>query len=407
LHRVYTDVSIIAGTGGKLMRDEFDKDRQESEAYSSGSSEIGEKQAGDIKRDSLSLLEKALDYLPLGITIKDVDGKIVYTNFTEALLHGYDRKQEILNQHARMFAPRELWEPMDIDKVRNMGAWKRETLNIRKKGETFPVRLNSNIIRDDKGSPLGIVTACEDISDLNQLKQEIIHKQKDLEEDKILALGIAHDFNNILTAILGNLSIAKTFVASNEPLADRLKHMEQAALKGKHLLHQLMSLTTPTTPAIQAISAEKLIREATGFIVNGCKADYDLILPDNIWPIAADEGQIAQVLHNLLINACHAIAGGGKITIEAKNIVIESNKTDIPLAVGRYVRISVRDNGAGIAKEHLEKIFKPFYTTKERGSGLGLAMSKMIIEKHKGHICVESEVGIGTSFHVYLPAASI
>jgi PAS domain S-box-containing protein len=391
--------------GGREMRDEFDKDRQESQKLSSESNEIGEKQAEDIKCDNLSLLEKALDYLPLGITIKDVEGKIVYTNFTEALLHGYDGKQEILNQYARMFAPRELWEPMDIDKVRDMGAWRRETLNIRKQGETFPVRLNSNIIRDDKGSPIGIVTACEDISDRKRLEQEIIHKQTELEYDRILACGIAHDFNNILTAILGNISIARTIVAPDETLAVRLERMEQAALKGRHLFQQLMSLATATTPAIQALSVEELIQEATGFIVNGCKADYDLILPDSIWPIAADAGQITQILQNLLINACHAIAGGGKITIAAENIVIESGDKNIPVDPGKYVRISLRDTGTGIAKENLEKIFNPLYTTKETGSGLGLAISKVIMNKHRGHICVDSEVGVGTTFTLYLPAA--
>lgn len=389
------------------MRYEFEKDRQVSQEFSSSSCETGEKQAGERKHDNLSLLEKALDYLPLGITIKNVDGKIVYTNFTEALLHGYDGKQEILNQYARMFAPRELWEPIDIDKVSSMGAWQRETLNIRKQGNTFPVRLNSNIIRDDKGSPLGIVTACEDISNRKRLEQELIHKQEELEYDKILACGIAHDFNNILTAILGNLSIARTIVVPDEPLAVRLEHMEQAALKGRNIYQQLISLATATNPAIQAISVEKLIQEATGFIANCYKADYDLMVPDTIWPIAADEGQITQVLHNLLINASHAIASGDKITIAAENIVIDSGNQDIPLDRGEYVRISVRDNGAGIAKENLEKIFNPLYTTKEMGSGLGLAMSKMIINKHKGHISVESEVGAGTTFTFYLPSVSI
>lgn len=153
--------------------------------------------ARDMKKKEVDglLLEKALDYFPLGITIKDVQGKVIYTNYAEAELHGY-KVEEIMNREAKMFAPQELWKPLTPEQVNGFGIWKRESLNLYKDGKVFPVQLTSNIIRSDKGIPVGIVTVCEDITErkrieeaLKKSEKELKKRVKELEEFYEIAVG--------------------------------------------------------------------------------------------------------------------------------------------------------------------------------------------------------------------------
>jgi len=123
-----------------------------------------------------------------------------------------------------------------------------------------------------------------------------------------------------------------------------------------------------------------------------------------LWPVEVDEGQVSQVINNLIINAIHAIPQGGVIEVFAQNVMLNSEHK-LPVVPGRYIRLSIRDYGVGISQEDLPKIFDPYFTTKSTGSGLGLASSYSIIRKHDGHLAVESEVGLGTTFHIYLPAS--
>ena len=134
-----------------------------------------------VKEAASLLLKRALDYFPLGVTIKDVRGQIIYTNFAEAEIHGY-KVEEILDKEARMFAPRNLWKPLTPDQIKNLGNWTRESLNINKDGNVFPVQLSSNIIRNEKGVPVGIVTTCEDITDRKQLEESLKKSKEELKE---------------------------------------------------------------------------------------------------------------------------------------------------------------------------------------------------------------------------------
>jgi CheY-like chemotaxis protein len=129
-------------------------------------------------------------------------------------------------------------------------------------------------------------------------------------------------------------------------------------------------------------------------------------LPDDLWPANADKGQIGQVLQNLVINAVQAMPEGGMVRIEAANLQVAGPTTELPLVAGRYVHLTVSDTGVGIAAEHLPKIFDPYFTTKQQGSGLGLATVYSIVKKHQGHIEVKSRLGSGTAFHIWLPAAA-
>ena len=157
-------------------------------------------------------------------------------------------------------------------------------------------------------------------------------------------------------------------------------------------------------PQINGTPSSDSIKQSAKFSLRGSNVKCKYDIPDDLWPADVDEGQLNQVINNLAINAVHAMPGGGIINIRAENITVGSDKS-LPLNEGNYVKISVDDQGAGISKENLSKIFDPYFTTKETGTGLGLATSYSIIKKHNGYISVESELGKGTTFHIYLPAS--
>jgi len=170
------------------------------------------------------------------------------------------------------------------------------------------------------------------------------------------------------------------------------------------LTRQLLTFANGGVPVKRATTISDLIREATGSTLHGTRVKFFYSLPENLWPADVDKGQISQVVQNLIVNADHAMPKGGTITISSENAVV-AEPSPLPLKPGNYVKISVRDHGVGISRDHLSMIFDPYFTTKEQGSGLGLATSYAIIKQHGGHIFAESEKGKGTTFTIYLPAS--
>ena len=246
-----------------------------------------------------------------------------------------------------------------------------------------------------------------DISDRRRLEEEQQRVAK-LESVGLLAGGIAHDFNNILTAILGNISLAKMEAPPGSEIGESLAQAEKASLRAKGLTKQLLTFSKGGAPVKRVVSVTELIRDTAGFALRGSNVKYHFSPPDGLWPAEVDEGQVSQAIHNLVINAQQAMPTGGTIELLAENIAlseIQSIGRALPLKAGDYIRITVTDHGTGIPAEHLEKIFDPFFTTKQKGSGLGLATSFSIVRQHGGHISVESEVGAGSTFYLYLPAS--
>jgi PAS domain S-box-containing protein len=256
------------------------------------------------------------------------------------------------------------------------------------------------IVKD--GKTVAIVGALTDITERKRMEEEMLRAQK-LESLGILAGGIAHDFNNILTAILGNISLALTGQEPGSPLFRRLKEAETASLRAQHLTQQLLTFSRGGEPIKKTISLERLITDSAGFALRGTNVRFDFHCGEHLWPIEADEGQIGQVINNLVINACQAMPRGGSISINAENTLI-GDKDGLPLKAGRYVKVKVKDSGIGIPEEHLGKIFDPYFTTKQKGSGLGLAVTYSVVKNHDGYIDVESKLGAGTTFAVFLPA---
>jgi len=244
-----------------------------------------------------------------------------------------------------------------------------------------------------------------DVSERRKLQEER-EKNARLESLGVLAGGIAHDFNNILTAIAGNISLARYKLEGATEAATRLEESEKAVAKAAALTRQLLTFARGGAPVKKALAPGALITEAVSLFLSGtnCKAQLDL--PDGLWGVHADPGQINQTLNNLLLNAVQAMPEGGVITIRAGNEnVTPGDPRGVP--AGRYVRIVITDRGTGIPPEILPKIFDPYFTTKATGTGLGLASVFSVIKRHNGMISATSQVGVGTSFEILLPALEV
>ena len=269
-------------------------------------------------------------------------------------------------------------------------------------GRTFNLR--SVAVKDEDGKVIKVIEIGMDVSEQVaaeaerlELESKLLHAHK-LESLGILAGGIAHDFNNILTAILGNISLSRIQVHNPGKVAKRLEEAENAAVRAKDLTQQLLTFARGGDPIKKNIRVKSLLEEAAGFAIHGSAVKCEFDLAENLWPVQADEGQLSQVIHNLMLNAVQAMPTGGTITIVANNV-------DSLLEGKRLVEISVADTGTGIPEHLLQKIFDPYFTTKQQGSGLGLATCYSIIKKHGGSITVESTQDKGSTFLICLPAA--
>ncbi len=216
--------------------------------------------------------------------------------------------------------------------------------------------------------------------------------------------GIAHDFNNILTAILGNLSLAKSESHPEDRIFGRLDDAEKACLRAKGLTLQLLTFSKGGAPIRKTTSLPEIIRDSCEFALRGSDVLSEFSLKEDLWTAEVDAGQISQVISNLVINANQAMPQGGILRVQGENVVIRKDD-GLPLPEGEYIKISLTDQGVGISPDHLPKIFDPYFTTKQKGSGLGLATTYSIVKNHGGLITVTSEEEIGTTFRIYLPAS--
>jgi len=234
--------------------------------------------------------------------------------------------------------------------------------------------------------------------------EEEMQKVEKLESIGVLAGGIAHDFNNLLTGILGNISIARIHASGAEDVQHTLSKAEKACLRARDLTRQLLVFSKGGAPVRKATSIADILKESAESTLRGSGVRCEFDLPDDLPSVDIDEGQIAQVMNNLIINADQAMPGGGTLRLSA-GIVEVGQGGSLPLKPGRYVRVTVADTGIGIPKEALPRIFDPFYTTKEKGSGLGLTTAYSVVRQHEGMVTVDSEPGEGTTFSMYLPVA--
>jgi PAS domain S-box-containing protein len=256
---------------------------------------------------------------------------------------------------------------------------------------------------DERGALKGFFVLIQDTTDQKRMEKEILKIQK-LESLGVFAGGIAHDFNNLLTVVLANLSMARVYGDLGEETSGMLADAEKASLRAQALTQQLLAFSKGGLPTKKVVSLQKLLRETAEFTLAGSNVGCDFAILQDLWPVSVDEGQISQVVSNLVINADQAMPEGGTIRISAENAILPE-EAPIPLQPGKYVKISVADQGVGISPKHLPKVFDPFFTTKKKGSGLGLSSSYTIIRNHGGFIRIDSEVDAGSTVVIHLPAA--
>lgn len=348
-----------------------------------------------------------------GVITTDLEGRIVLINRVTEQLTGWSQREAIGQPLERIFKV--------VDE--RTGEWyENPIIEVLASGRS--VELESNMVlisRDnyhysieDSGAPifnsegtiLGAVLVFRDVTEKRRAKEELFKVEK-LKSVGLLAGGIAHDFNNILAAVLGNIEMAGMLVEQNADPSALLDMAKKASLRARDLTQQLLTFSKGGNPVKKTTSINKTIREAADFILHGSPLSCDFFLPETLWLVDIDSGQIAQVIQNLVINAKAVMPDGGKLSIRGENVPIEN--TDRPAQLeedSRYIKIVVEDEGRGIADEDLKKIFDPYFTTKREGSGLGLAITHSIIMNHHGHIEVQSELGVGTVFTVYLPVST-
>jgi len=346
-----------------------------------------------------------------GVITTDAEGKVVLINAIAERLTGWTQREAegkpltevfyIINEKTRERCENPVDKVLREGKIVDLA---NHTALIARDGAERIIADSGAPIRDESGNIIGVVLVFRDATEKQKLEEEILKAGK-LESVGILAGGIAHDFNNILTAITGNISLAMRDIKPSDAIFRRLVDAESACLRAKELTYQLLTFSKGGAPVKKTVSVSEIIEDSARLALAGSNVRCKISVPDDLLPADVDEGQISQVINNLLINAVEAMPGGGVITVRAENLT--AGKGDaLPLAYGKYLKISIQDQGTGILPGHLRKIFDPYFTTKQKGSGLGLAICYSIVKKHDGHISVESVLGSGTTFSIYLPASS-
>jgi PAS domain S-box-containing protein len=270
-------------------------------------------------------------------------------------------------------------------------------------GEIHWVSARGKLMRDGNQKPLRILGVLWDITDKKRAEQALLNAQK-LESLGVLAGGIAHDFNNLLGGLFGYIDLANEGTKESTVsryLAKALGTIDRA----RALTLQLLTFAKGGAPIRKIEPMVPFVQETAQFALSGSTVSCDFRIPENLWLCDIDKNQIGQVIDNIIINAQQAMPSGGKIEVSAQNISL-SEKQHATLAAGNYVELAIKDQGIGIPKEFLPRIFDPFYTTKPKGHGLGLSTCYSIVHRHGGCIEVDSEPGKGSTFHVYLPASA-
>jgi PAS domain S-box-containing protein len=283
-----------------------------------------------------------------------------------------------------------------------------ESVRLAKDGRRVPVEVTAVAISDKMQKTRNYASIMVDITDRKKAEVERL-KSHMLESIGILAGGIAHDFNNLLNVIIGHISVARMYMQSDDKAFSQLVDAEEFCHMASDLSRRLITFATGGDPIRKVMPLSGLLMSMVNTLLHDSNISPEFNLPDDLSPVAIDEGQMKQVVNNLTLNAKEAVPKGGVFAISGENLHITEQDSS-PMRAGNYVKISFRDNGTGIPAEDLAKIFDPYYSTKDlfhqKGLGLGLAVCYSIIKRHDGLITVESEYGKGTTFHIYLPAVS-
>ncbi|MBN2370110.1 MAG: PAS domain S-box protein [Vicinamibacteria bacterium] len=346
-----------------------------------------------------------------GVIATDVKGRVVLMNRVAEMLTGWALSEAegrplkevfpAVDRENRTPQPDSVRAVLNGQSTLNLPS---ESLLIRRDGSEVLVTDSVAPIRDRESRVVGVVLVFRDVTERRRVEEQLQTAQK-LEALGILAGGIAHDFNNLLTGVFGYIDLAHRRSDDPDKARDSLSKALSVLQKTRGLTGQLLTFSRAGQPVVAPFALPELLRSSARFALSGSNVGCEMEIPEDLWSCQGDEQQIDQVIDNLLLNARQSMPQGGTIRIRAKNLVVPDDAA-IPVKDGRYIRLTIRDEGTGVPPELRARIFEPFFTTKASGSGLGLTTSYSIVRKHGGHIDLESRPGKGTSFSVYLPAST-
>jgi PAS domain S-box-containing protein len=358
--------------------------------------------------EALRIKDNAIASSINAITICDLDGKPNYVNNSFLEMWGYKDQGKVIGKPFVIFWQTENHAVKLIDKLYKKGKWMGRLTAKKKDGSLFDVQVSASIVYDESGKPDCLMASFLDITDQQRLEDQFRQAQK-MEAVGRLAGGIAHDFNNLLTVILGYSELALTKLDENDPLYKNLEQITNAGRRAEGLTRQLLAFSRRQLIQLKVLDINDIIEDMKKMLRRLIEEDIKLImmLDPEAAHIKADPGQIEQVIMNLVVNARDVMPGGGKLTIETKNAYFDESNTprNMEIEYGSYVLLKISDTGIGMDEETMSHIFEPFFTTKKVGEGTGLGLSTVygIVKQNKGEICVQSVLGIGTTFEIYLP----
>ena len=340
----------------------------------------------------------------------DLDGKIHYVNQAWAVMHGYTA-EELNGKHINIFHTEEQFKnevmPFNI-KTLKLGSHRDKLWHMKKDGTIFPTLMSAFMLKDAKDKPVAVVGIARDITEELKLENQLRQAQK-MEVIGQLAGGVAHDLNNMLSPILGYAEIILSDMQDNNPQYDDVMQIKSAAERARNLTHELLAFSRKQVLEMKVLDLAEVVASYGKMLRGTIREDIEIQIRQNLskGSVRVDVGQMGQVLMNLAINAQDAMTGGGVITIEINEIILDDAYAQFHQGVqpGKYVALTFSDSGSGMSAKIMEHIFEPFYTTKDRGKGTGLGLATVygIVRQHGGHIVVYSEPGIGTTFKIYLP----
>lgn len=357
------------------------------------------------------LLSVTLNSIGDGVIATDLDGNVTMLNKISVELTGWSLSDavgkpltevfHIINEKTRAICENPVEKVLATGRIIGLA---NHTALISKDGTERSIADSAAPIRNRASEVIGTVLVFRDVTMENRVNADLA-KTKKLESIGILAGGIAHDFNNILTGIMGNINLARSGIEPGHEVHNLLESAESASKRASKLTHQLLTFSKGGEPIVEVASIYNIVRESADFTLTGsgiaCRINQDA----SLWAAVIDKGQIDQVIQNIVLNARQAMPEGGTIDILCENFIKEEDEhEEIPIAAGDYVRLVISDEGVGIHPTLVEKIFDPYFSTKQEGSGLGMAVTLAVINKHKGHIECDSTPGTGTTFTIYLPA---
>ncbi len=364
--------------------------------------------------ERLSFQSMLLDQIHDMVTATDLEGRITYVNKAECRAFG-KTADELIGQHVEEYGEdpdRGAMQQEIIEKTLSEGQWRGEVVNIPEDGQKIILDSRTQLIYDERGEPMGMVGISTDITERKEIEQQL-RQQERLAAVGQLAAGIAHDFRNLLSTIILYAQLPLRNRKLSPDLAHNLQTIVDESYKATDLVQQMLDFSSRAMIKPRSLDLVVLVKEVLDVLARTIPEHIYLTLDaQNMEPgaytVKADPGRIQQVLINLTLNARDAMPEGGALHFSLSGVEVKSGGAPpvTGMAPGNWVHLIVSDTGTGMTGEVQEHLFEPFFTTKDvgRGTGLGLAQVYGIIRQHQGHIEVETELGEGTTFHIYLPA---